>query len=156
MKKKTICLAGLIMVMMVCLTIYFQPMSLSDSISETGWIHITITEMNVQDGDPHMDFTDYNDMTEEQKGRMVALLENYPYRRSFHTIFSDGSISGLGDKMLSIFVYQDTELIHSIAVSSEGQVAIDDRTYEMKHAELFIEQIESICNQQKQGLQSTE
>ena len=103
-----------------------------------------------------MDFTDYNDMTEEQKGRMVALLENYPYRRSFHTIFYDGSISGLGDKMLSIFVYQDTELIHSIAVSSEGQVAIDDRTYEMKHAELFIEQIESICNQQKQGLQSTE
>ena len=52
MKKKTICLAGLIMVMMVCLTIYFQPMSLSDSISETGWIHITITEMNVQDGIP--------------------------------------------------------------------------------------------------------
>lgn len=55
MKKKTICLAGLIMVMLVCLAVYFQPMSLSDSISETGRIHITITEINVQDGEPHMD-----------------------------------------------------------------------------------------------------
>ena len=103
--------------------------------------------MSVQDGEPHMDFTDYSNMTEEQKDRITALLENYPYRRAFDTIFSDGLISGLGDRMLSIFIYQDTELIHSIAVSSEGQMAIDDRTYEMKHAEQFIEQIESICNQ---------
>ena len=147
MKKKTICLIGMIIVMLVCLTIYFQPMSLSDSISENSLIHITMTEMSVQDGEPHMDFTDYSNMTEEQKDRITALLENYPYRRAFDTIFSDGSISGLGDRMLSIFIYQDTELIHSIAVSSEGQMAIDDRTYEMKHAEQFIEQIESSCNQ---------
>ena len=137
----------MIIVMLVCLTIYFQPMSLSDSISENSLIHITMTEMSVQDGEPHMDLTDYSNMTEEQKDRITALLENYPYRRAFDTIFSDGLISGLGDRMLSIFIYQDTELIHSIAVSSEGQMAIDDRTYEMKHAEQFIEQIESICNQ---------
>ena len=45
---------------------------------------------------------------------------------------SDGSISGLGDKTLSIYEYDDVSLVGSIFVSSSGRIAVNEKNYRME------------------------
>ena len=60
---------------------------------------------------------------------------------------SDGSLSGLGDKMLYIYVYEDASLVGSIFVSSAGKIAVNEKSYRMENAEQFIGQIIEIMGQ---------
>ena len=74
-----------------------------------------------------------------------ALLEEITYRRTAGTPFSDGSMTDMGDRTLAIYIYDGDSLSDSIFVSSSGKAAVQNKTYRMKNAERFMEQIIEIA-----------
>lgn len=144
MKKKILYLVGIVIVVLICVVAYFRPLSLSDAASENNQIKMVFSELGVRNGEAYINSVDYQTITEEQQSAIIELLEQYTYRRTFGTLFSDGSTSDLGDETLSIYVYNDTSLVGSIFVSSSGKIAVNEKSYSMKNAEQFIEQIIAI------------
>ena len=68
----------------------------------------------------------------------MALLGEHPYRRTVGTLFSkNGVISGLGDKTLSLYVYDDGSLINEVSLTSSesGKIVVNEKVYRMKPAE---------------------
>lgn len=147
MKKKTIYLAVIFIVLLICIIAFFKPLPLSDIAQENHQIKMVLSELGVRNGEAYIDCVDYQAITPEQKSAILTLLEKYTYRRTFGTLFSDGSVSGLGDKTLSIYVYDDVSLVGNIFVSSSGKIAVNEKSYSMENAEQFIEQIIEIVGQ---------
>ena len=142
MKKKTMCIIGVVIVLLICIIAYFKPLSLLDTIGEDNRIDIILNEIEYEDGKLNIEPILYNDISEEQKNAILALLEKYDYRRTFGTLFSDGSLTDLGKKTLNICVYDDNLSDAAIImVTSSGKIAINDKSYGMEDAEQFIEQI---------------
>ena len=141
MKKKMLCLAVIVLVFSISCIVYFRSLSLSDAVENDNQINMVYSELGVKNGEAYIDSVDYQDITPEQTNAILSLLDTYPYRRTAGTLFSDGSISDLGNKILSIYVYDDVSLINDIIVTSSGKIAIHEKVYHMKNAELFIEQI---------------
>ena len=146
MKKRTIYLTVIAIVLLICIIAFFRPLSLSDIARENNQIRMVLSELGVRNGEAYIDSVDYQAITAEQKSAILTLLEKYTYRRTFATLFSDGSISGLGDKTLSIYVYDDS-LVGNIVVASSGKIAVNEKSYSMENAEQFIEQIIEIMGQ---------
>lgn len=128
-------------VLLICVITYFKPISLSAIVSENNRIVIILSEYGVRNGTAYIDSNDYQSITPEQKSSIITLLEQYTYRRTFGTLLSNGSLSDLGDKTLSIYVYDGNSLANSILVSTSGKIAVNKKSYSMKNAEQFIEQI---------------
>lgn len=137
----------IVIVLLVCIIAFFRPLSLSDIARENHQLKMVSGEIGVRNGEAYIDSTDYQAITTEQKSAILSLLEKYTYRRTFGTLFSDGSISGLSDKTLSIYVYDDVSLVSSIFVASSGKAAVNGKSYSMENAEQFIEQIIEIMEQ---------
>lgn len=144
MKKKIICFAAVSTILFVSFILYFKPEPLSDSFGKSSQITITTNEIGVRDGEPFIDSITHPDITEEQKNNLLALCHQYSYRRTFNTLFSDGSVSGLGNRLVYIFINDDDATFHIITISSTGKIAIDNKTYQMDDAKQFIEQITAI------------
>lgn len=147
MKKKTVVLLTIAVILLFGIAAYFRPLSFSGSAGENRQINMVLNEFGVRNGEPYIDFVDYAEVTTEQKSAILTVLENYTYRRTFGTLFSDGSLSDFGDAMLSIYEYEDGTLVDSIVVSSSGKIAVNDKNYHMKNAEQLIEQIIEIMGQ---------
>ena len=141
MKKKTAFLLVLVIALLICVIAFFQPLSLSDTVSEKNQIKMTLAEFGVKNGEASIDSVDYQIITAQQQIAILDLLREYPYKRTFGTLFSDGSLSGLGDKTLSIYVYDNTSLVGNIFVASSGKIAVNEKTYSMKNADQFIAQV---------------
>ena len=144
MKKKTVCFAVFFAILLAGFLIYFMPMPLSDCLGESSQITITLNEIGIRDGEPFIDPVSYPEITEEQKDSIFALCNQYLYRRTCRTIFSDGSMSGLGDRLIYIFINGNDSTANLITISSTGKIGIDNKTYKMDHAEQFIEQMTEI------------
>lgn len=147
MKKKTIYLVVIVIVLLVSIITFLKPLSLSDIANENNQMKMILSEFGVRNGEAYIDSVDYQAITAEQKRGILNLFEKYTYRRTPSTLLSDGSMSGLGDEMLYIYVYDDVSLIGSIFVSSSGKIAVNNKNYNMKKAEQFIEQIIEIMEQ---------
>ena len=91
------------------------------------------SQIGVENGEAYIDSVNYQDITIDQKNAILSLLDKYTYRRTVGTLFSNGSTSDLGNKTLSIYVYDDDLLIN-------------EKTYNMEDAERFIEQMIEIMN----------
>ena len=142
MKKKTICIIGVVIVLLICIIAYFKPLSLLDTIGENNRIDIVLNKIEYEDGKLNTEPFLYNDISEEQKNAILSLLEKYDYRRTFGTLFTDGSLTDLGEKALNICVHDDNLSDTSIIiVTSTGKIAINDKIYSMEDAEQFIKQI---------------
>lgn len=143
MKKKIPLLAGVAVALLfcICAVVYFRPLSLCDVVSENNQIKMVLNEFEVKNGEAYIDTVDYQTVTQEQKSAIIKLFEQYKYKRTLGTLFSDGSISGLGDRTLSVYVYDGTSVVGSIFISSSGSIAVDDASYNMEDAKLLIEQI---------------
>lgn len=139
-------------ILLAGLIIYFMPKPLSDRIGESSQISsIVVAEIGIGDGEPFIDPTSYSDITEEQKDSIFALCKQYSYRRTFYTLFSDGSLSGLGDRLIHIFIYGDMTVNDiNMSISSTGKIAIGNKTYQMNHAEQFIDQMKEILGKSSQ------
>ena len=146
MKKKMLCSTIIVIAFFVCCTVYFKPLSLSDVAGADNQIKMVYSQLGVKNGEAYIDSVDYQDITIDQKNAILSLLDKHTYRRTVGTLFSNGSTSDLGDKTLSIYVYDDASLINSVLVTSSGKVVINEKTYNMEDAEPFIEQMVEIMN----------
>lgn len=141
MKKKALYIAGVVIILLICILAYFKPLSLVDTIKENKRIDIIVNEFEIEDGEPNIESVVYNDLTTEQNSAILALLGEYNYRRTLGTLFSNGSITDLDDKTLTIFVYDDNSSVSAIAVASSGKIAVNDKSFGMEDAEQLIKQI---------------
>ena len=136
MKKRAICLAVIVIALLTCGIIYFQPLSLSDIAGENDQIKLLYCELGVRNGEAYVDPVDYQDITPEQKRAIFALLGEHPYRRTVGTLFSkNGAVYGLGNKTLSLYVYDDGSLIHRVTLTSSERIVVNKKVYRMKTAE---------------------
>jgi len=143
MKKKIMYFIG-IAVLVVCVIAYFKPQSFSDFADKDNQIKMILQDFTIKNGEPNIESSEYQDITEAQKDDILNVLQQFTYRRNIKTLFSDGSMSDLGDKMLTIYVYENDSHVGSVMVSSAGKVAAKNKVYSMKNAEDFIEQIVGI------------
>lgn len=142
MKKTGKYIAVIVAVAVVIgLALYFRPLPLSELVSGEQKILITHVEVGVENGKAYTDSANYNDLTDEQKDRVLSLFQDYSYKRTFGTILSDGSLSGLGSDLVHIFTYKEDTLVNTISVSSSGSVSVNDKTYALSKSSEFIEQL---------------
>ena len=146
MKRKATVLAAIAVLLLIGLAIYFRPLhfSVPDEISQ---ISIVLNEYSVSDGKPVIDSAEYPATSTEQISAIRALLEKTTYRRTAGTLFSDGSMSDVGDRTLAIYIYDGDSLADSILASSSGKIAVQNKTYYMKNSEQLIAQIIEIAKQ---------
>lgn len=144
MKRKSIILVLIAVLLLIGLAIYFRPLhfSVPDEISQ---ISIVLNEYSVSDGKPTIDSAEYPVTSPEQRRAIRALLEKTTYRRTAGTLFSDGSMSDVGNRTLAIYIYDGDSLVDSILASSSGKIAVQNKTYYMKNSEQLIEQIIEIA-----------
>lgn len=146
MKKKISVVGIIIVVLAVGLLLYFRPLKLSDLIGENKKILVIYIDIGVNDGEAYMDSKSYNDITDEQKNNMISLFGEYHYNRTFGTVFSDGSLTGLGDELVQIFVYEGSVLVNTISISSNGSISVNDKSYKLKNADELIDNLSEIVN----------
>jgi len=143
MKKKIMYLIGIV-VLVVCVIAYFKPHSFSDFADNSNQIKMILQDFTIKNGEPNIESSEYQDISETQKHDILNVLQQFTYRRNTKTLFSDGSMSDLGDKMLTIYIYENGLHVDSVMVSSSGKIAVKDKVYSMKNAEDFIGQIVDI------------
>ena len=146
MKKKMLCPIVIVIAFLICCIVYFKPLSLSDVAEADNQMKMIYSQIGVENGEAYIDSVNYQDITIDQKNAILSLLDKYTYRRTVGTLFSNGSTSDLGNKTLSIYVYDDDLLINSVFATSSGKVVINEKTYNMEDAEQFIEQMIEIMN----------
>ena len=146
MKKKMLCSIIIVIAFFVCCIVYFMPLSLSDVAGADNQMKMIYSQLGVENGEAYIDSVNYQNITIDQKNAILSLLDEYTYRRTVGTLFSNGSTSNLGNKTLSIYVYDNDLLINSVFATSSGEVVINEKTYNMEDAEPFIEQMVEIMN----------
>ena len=146
MRKKTVCGIVICIALLLCDALYFRPLSLSRSINESSSFIIQINNFGVRDGEPYIDSDSYDDIAEAQKEKIISLLKESSYQRTLKTYISDGSIEQVGNRVVSLYIYDNDTLSESIYVSDSGQLSVNDRVYKMKDAEQFNERLEAIFN----------
>ena len=145
MCKKRLVLCIIVIFAAGALLLYFRPLPLAVPADEKQDIMIIEIELGVRDGETYMDSKSYNSLTKTQKSEMADLFQRYKYRRTFGTIFSDGSFADLGDKLVQIFTYENDELIHTVSISSTDHISVDGRTYFLSDSvELIIDLLKVI------------
>lgn len=146
MKKKMLCSIIIVIAFFVCCIVYFNSLSLSDVAGADNQMKMIYSQLGVENGEAYIDSVNYQNITIDQKNAILSLLDEYTYRRTVGTLFSNGSTSNLGNKTLSIYVYDNDLLINSVFATSSGEVVINEKTYNMEDAEPFIEQMVEIMN----------
>ena len=146
MKKKIICIFAIVIILLICIIVYFKPLSFSNAVSENSQISMILNEYTIKNGEPDIDVIEYKDISTEQKHAILSLLEKYTYRRTLGTLFSDGSMSGTGTQLLYIHVYDDS-LGSSVFVISPKEIVINGKNYCIENAEQLIAQILEIMEQ---------
>lgn len=141
MEKKTMCMIGVVIVLLLCIIAFFKPPSFLDTIGENNRLDIILNAFEIEDGEPNIESLVYNDIAAEQKDTILAVLEKYDYRRTFGTLFSNGSITDLPDKTVTILVYDDNSSVATIVVAASGKIAVNNKSYGMEDAEQLIKQI---------------
>ncbi len=144
-RKKRLCILAVVVLLLVCMAAFFRPLSLSNLVGQNSQIQMVLSEFGVRNGEPYNDSTNYMEITVEQTRAILSILDKATYRRTFGSLFSNGTISG--DKILNIYIYDGESLVGGILVSSSGSIAVNGKTYSMKHAERFMEQIIEIAEQ---------
>ena len=126
-----------------------MPAKLSECLDDGSQINIQVDTFDIKDGEPIIDQETYSDITEEQKNSILKLCSQYSYRRRIDTLFSDGSISEVGDTVVYIFLNGEDGSDKQIVISSTNKIAIGNKTFKMNHAEQFIRELLKILEKSK-------
>lgn len=146
-KKRKLFLAIMIGVLIVGCLLYFRPLKLADLANETQYIVITYQELGIKNGSSYMNSTNYNEITEDEKSRIIDVLKQHSYKRTFRTFFSDGSLTELGDEMVSIYIYDETnKLINTIFIAGSDHISVNGKVYTLKKSSAVIEELLGIVN----------
>ncbi len=136
-----------VVVVLAALLLYFWPRKISDLIDGNKDIQITRIEFGVQNGEPYIDHENFYNLTEEQRQDIMDLFQQYTYRRTLGTLFSDGTLSGGSrDEIIIIYAYEDSELVRTITIPDTGEMVINDRVYAVQEPSELIQDISGIIN----------
>ena len=138
-KKKLLYVIGIAIVLLIITIVYFKPLPLSGLASDSNQVAMVWNEIGVRDGMAYMDCVEYQSLTSDQNRAILSLLDKYTYQRTLGTIFSDGSMPGY--YVLNIYLSNENSMNNYIFVSLSGEILVQGKTYHMKNAEQFIEQI---------------
>lgn len=141
MKKKVLATGIIAVVAAVSLCLYFKPLAFSGFIEENEKILITAVEFEVEDGVPSLNSENFNEINDAQKSEIISLMEDYTYHRTFGTLFSDGSLTDLGDELLQIYFFDGSDLTNTVCISSTGNISVNDRTYKMGNTSELIHRV---------------
>ena len=130
---------GIAIVLLIITIVYFKPLPLSGLASDSNQVAMVWNEIGVRDGTAYMDCVEYQSLTSDQNRAILSLLDKYTYQRTLGTIFSDGSMPGY--YVLNIYLSNEISMNNYIFVSSSGEILVHGKTYHIKNAEQFIEQI---------------
>lgn len=144
-KKSITCIMIAIVLLMGCL-LYFKSLRLSDLINKNQEICVTAIELGTPNGEPYMNSKSYNEITDAQKNDIISLFQNYSYRRTFLTAFSDGSLSDLGNVLVCIYTFDDGKPDNTISISTTGSISVNSKTYLLANASDFIQKLLEIIN----------
>lgn len=144
MKRRSVGIVVVAVVLLVGLVMFFKPLLLSDIIRDGHQIEIATNELGVRDGEPFMDSAVYQTISAEQENAIRSLLGQYNYHRTWDTPFSDSTVSDLGSRTLTIYVYDEASLVESIFVTASDQIVVRDKRYRMENAGQLIEQITAV------------
>ena len=144
-KKKGLFFGALVFALAAFL--YFMPLKLADLAGEEQYILLQYQELGVENGSPYIDSTKYNDITEDEKRRIIEVLKRYSCRRTWKTVFSDGSLTELGNEAVNIYIYdENSELAHTVFVTDSGDISMNGKVYAMKSAPAFIDELLEIVD----------
>ena len=135
---------SLLGVVILIMAVYFRPMNLTDLVDRNSKLRITQQYMGVKNGEPYIDSEGYNELSEEQLESIFTLFQQYTYQRTYDTLFSDGSLSNLGERMIIFFVYEDDELVNTLIVSDTGRISVNDKSYIMQNSPELIRRVSEI------------
>jgi len=148
---KKICYITIIIVALGGLLWYFRPLPLSNLANDS--IHILATEIEyvVKDDMAYHNVTNYTEISDVQQNEIQALFENYSYKRTLGTLFSDGSLGEFFNKVphktVLISVYKEGDSFNSITIRDTGKIAVNDKDYKIQDsAELIEAMLEIISN----------
>lgn len=144
MKRRTIGIIVVAIILLVGLAVFFKPLLLSDIVGEGHQIIIAVNELGVRDGEPFIDSAVYQTISSEQERAILTLLGKYAYHRTWDTPFSDSTVSDLGSNTLTIYVYDDASLVDSIFMAASDTIVIRDKRYRMENIGQLIEQVTMI------------
>lgn len=120
--------------------VYFYPMTLTFKAEQIQDIQAILTEHGVKEGQPYSNSTVYDDISDETKDQILDLLRQYPYSRTFSTLFSNGTIHG-GEKLLHLILYDRPHHWDSFIIASNDHIIIGGNTCRMKNSEELIQKI---------------
>lgn len=146
-QKKIIIPLCILLTLTAILCIYFKPLSFSIEANDSLDLSMFLNEYTIQNGEPDIRTTEFQHLTTGQKSAVNAVLKKYPYKRTIATLFSDGSISGTGKKLLTIYVFSEPPADTPLIIASSGKVIVRNKTYALKNAENLIAEIEQIMAQ---------
>ncbi len=139
---KFVLLAAAIIAIAVALFFYFSPISMSKLLNSEQSYYLTHIEFSIEDSAPIINSQDFSsEDTNMHKQELTTLLSQHFYNRTTGTLFSDGSMNDFGDELLHIFVYEETEFVNIISISSSGNIAVNGKNYTMTYAHELIEEI---------------
>ena len=144
MNKKIIYLISVITFLLILTISYFIPLSLSGLVNNSNHVSMVWNDIGVRNGMTYMDCTEYQSLTTEQNKAILALLDEYTYRRTVRTLLPDDSMPDY--YALNIYLSNETSMNNYIFVSSSGEILIHGKTYHMKNAKQFIEQVLEVVN----------
>ena len=144
---KKICFITIIIVALGGLLLYFRPLPLSNLVNDSIQILATEIEYVVKDDMAYHNVTNYTEISDVQKNEIQALFENYSYKRTLGTLFSDGSLDGFFNKVVHISVYKEGDSFNIITITDAGKIAVNDKTYKIQDSAGLIEaMLEIISN----------
>ena len=138
--KKTICWILVAAVLLIGVLVYFKPLELTDIVTPKHEMSMMLSVFSIHDGEPDIEVTEYQEMTAEQKSAVLTVLGEYRYRRTPGTLFSDGMIEDLGERMLTIHVFEKATA-DNIVLTDSGKIAVNDKSYRMRGAGKLIGRI---------------
>ena len=144
MNKKIIYLTSVITFLLILTISYFIPLSLSGLVNNSNQVSMVWNDIGVRNGMTYMDCVEYQSLTTEQNKAILSLLDEYTYKRTFRTLLPDDSMPDY--YALNIYFSNETSMNNYIFVSSSGEILIHGKTYHMKNAKQFIEQVLEVVN----------
>ena len=138
--KKTVIWSLVAALLLAGVLVYFAPMKLTQDVTAETDIRMVLNVFRVDNGEPRIEAVEYQDMTAEQKRELMAAMDEDHYSRTLETLFSDGTIEDLGERMLSIHVF-DGAKAEIIVLTDSGRIAINGKSYRMREAEALIGRI---------------
>lgn len=124
----------LVCVLVIAGLLYFKPIRLSDHIKRDQRIELSVTNFHLIDDQAQINFEEIHQMSDLQKDQLITLFENYPYKRTLGTLFSAGSIEGVGEKLVTLFFVDHDQEKEHIIITESGKMLFKDKTYKMDRA----------------------